>query len=184
MCFRVYVNVVAFTILRPLQADHLFRSEQMLVKELLIRHCTFNVEAMENYTKFWPLTEYSCMAVCGLYTTAWTLVSFLDNEHIHDIFTRTCFMLRHTSRDFPMSRYILQGLKALAWALKKNLPPSAMACFINLGAGKEDLNDIPVAFIIPLHKQVQEMLGDDEDLSEIGGQLGILLSKWSVLSLQ
>jgi hypothetical protein len=180
---RVYINVVALTILRPLEADSLFGSDEMLVEELVIRHCTFNVEAMESYVKGWPLTEYSVMFITGLYAAALTLVSFLHEQRIHSVFSRGCFMLRHTVRHFPLARYILQGLRALAWALKQKLPKEVMPCFTNLGMGKEELQDIPLAFIIPQHKQVQEALGGDEDSEEIAGQLGVLLTKWSVMSL-
>lgn len=58
-----------------------------------------------------------------------------------------------------MSRFILQGIEAFAWSLKVRLPPQASPFFDNLGAGKEELLDIPLAFSLPHVDSVRKLLG-------------------------
>lgn len=176
---------VALSILRPLHADLVLPGQTHSVKDLCISHCRLDTEAMERYVGSWSLKEYSCMAICGNNNTALTLVPLLSDRRTHGMFTRVCFILRWTARDFPMSRYILQGLEALAWSLKQQIPSSALAYFTDLGSGKEDLRDVPVAFMIPRYDEMQEVLSDDgADSSQVAGQLGVLLAKWSALSLE
>ena len=140
---------------------------------------------MEQYFREWRFADYSPMAVCGFYNPSLTLASMLDDTRSHDLFTRACFMLHQTSRDYPMSKMILQGLQALAWSLKQTIPPAALRCIASVNAPKEDLQDVPLGFIIPQHDEVLLLLAaDDKESAQIGAQLGALITKWSRQSIE
>jgi hypothetical protein len=125
------------------------------------------------------------MIVNALYNTAWTLVCLLYDPNTHELFTRTCFLLRWTARDIPVSDYVLQGLKALAWSLKQRIPQTALPYLDPAGATPVDTTDVPMALALPQHREIQEILSDDDsDSSNMGEELGSLLSKWSAMSVK
>lgn len=64
------------------------------------------------------------------------------------------------------------------------IPPIAAQYLENLGTGKEDLRDIPLALALPQADVVRDLLADDaSDAQQFGGEMGALLSKWSALSI-
>jgi hypothetical protein len=140
---------------------------------------------MESYVRKWRFKDYSSMAVCGFYNPSLTLTSMLQDPRSHDLFTRACFALRQTARDYPMSRFILQGLQALAWSLKQPIPPSAQRWIDSVGSQKDELRDVPMGFVIPQYDEIRQLLSDDEhDSSQIGSELGTLISKWSAMTIE
>ena len=124
------------------------------------------------------------MTLCGLYNAILILVESLGDVQVHDAFTEACMMIRKTAYDFPMAKFILQGVLALAWSLNVAVPARAVPCFQNLGAGKEELRDIPLAFVLPQTESVRHLLGQEEEAPEGLIEMGMLLSKWSVLSIE
>ncbi|KAM5346953.1 hypothetical protein ACJ41O_009958 [Fusarium nematophilum] len=66
------------------------------------------------------------------------------------------------------------------------VPPPAGQYLENLGVGKEDLRDIPLAFALPPAASVRQFLSveEEEGGSGIGIEMGLLLSKWSALSVE
>ena len=84
-----------------------------------------------------------------------------------------------------MTRYILHSLQAMAWTMKLQLPPTAQDYFDTLNIAGESLTETPVAFVMPPVGEVRELLSDEGgDDSSVGAELGILLSKWSSLSME
>jgi hypothetical protein len=139
---------------------------------------------MEKYITLWPLEDYSNLVIAGVYATSMTLVSLLHDRNVHEIFGRACAILYYTAQHFPLCRYILEGLKALAWSLKLTLPPKVLQYIENVGLARENYRDIPLAFAIPQHDSIRGILsGGDDDLAETSTQLGGLLSKWSAIYL-
>lgn len=127
------------------------------------------------------------MVACGAQNSALTLVAFLDDPTIQDLFTRASGLLDATSRDFPMSIYVLQGLQALAWAMKMEIPPAAVPYLANTEhlLGEEELRDVPVALTIPYADAVRQLVPEDgRRWSGTGLDLGTLLSKWSAMTLE
>lgn len=139
---------------------------------------------MERYVECFSLQEYSCVALSGIYNSLLILVSHLHNPESHEGFVTACRLMRQTASDFPVARFILQGVRALAWTLKMPLPDAAIPLLKNLGGEKESWRDIPIAFVLPQADAIRELLADDSDgISELGGEMGTLLSKWSALSI-
>ena len=182
--FRVYIDEIAISILRPLHPDTVFGENSESAKDMCIRYCKEDLETIERSINLWPLKEYSCMTLCGLYNTALTLVPLLHDRNTHESFIRSCFLLRIIARDYPMARYVLHSLQSMAWTMKLQLPPAAQDYFDTLSVAGESLTETPVAFVMPPIEEVRELLSDDgTDSSRAGAELGVLLAKWSSLSM-
>jgi hypothetical protein len=121
------------------------------------------------------------MLVAALYWSSITLVSYLSDSRIHDVFSMNCSLLRYAAADFALARVILQGILALAWMLKLQIPDSANAHFEGLD-GEWVSGDVSVAFVLPQYHETKEVMSNEEPSSEdIDGQLGALLAKWTAL---
>ncbi|KAK7409390.1 hypothetical protein QQX98_008452 [Neonectria punicea] len=148
-CFlRVYFDEVLVSVLRPLPPDSIFDNRSS-VKDLCIHYADIDTKVVEQYIRTFSLQDYSVMVLCGLYNAVLTVVPYLDDPRTHSVFFRATLMLRWTARDFPMARFILLGAKALAWTLKAQVPAEALPHLENLGPGKDELKDIPVALALP-----------------------------------
>ncbi|KAH7202425.1 hypothetical protein DER44DRAFT_787234 [Fusarium oxysporum] len=123
------------------------------------------------------------MALCGLYNSVGTVAAYLDDPAARSTFVKASMMLHQIGRDFPMARFILQGIQAMAWASVFALPTEASQYFKELGAGKEEVLDIPIAFTLPSAASVRQLLSADsgENSLEMGTEIGLLLSRWSSL---
>ncbi|KAH8194624.1 hypothetical protein TruAng_011217 [Truncatella angustata] len=184
-CFEsIYLNELFIAILRPLQPDIIFDGKSS-VKDLCIQYAISDLANMKKYVNNFSLNAYSCMVCCGAYNGLLTLSSHLYDRKTHIPFTTACAIIRATARDFPMARFILQAIKALCWTLKMPILPAAMQYLENLGAGKESLRDVPLAFALPQADAVRELLSDDDsDGQQLCSEMGVLLSKWSSLSIE
>ncbi|KAH6647133.1 putative C6 transcription factor [Truncatella angustata] len=184
-CFlSIYLNELFIAILRPLQPDIIFDGKSS-VKDLCIQYAISDLANMKKYVNNFSLNAYSCMVCCGAYNGLLTLSSHLYDRKTHIPFTTACAIIRATARDFPMARFILQAIKALCWTLKMPILPAAMQYLENLGAGKESLRDVPLAFALPQADAVRELLSDDDsDGQQLCSEMGVLLSKWSSLSIE
>lgn len=153
---------------------------------MFIRHCQSMVELLDQYVQTWPLVEYTYTVVCCTNSVALALVPVLDDTRTHDMFARACGIIDASARDFPISTYVLQGIRALAWAMKVNIPPAAAPYLetTSEALGEQELRDLPVALRIPyLDAAGNVMLGDQNDVTAQGAELGVLLSRWSAMSL-
>lgn len=181
--YSIYLDELFIAILRPLQPDIIFEKE-MSVKDLCIQYATSDANNMKKYVDKFSLSTYSCMVLCGAYNALLTLSSHLYDPKTHMPFMIACVVIHATANDFPMARFILQGVKALCWTLKMPIPSLAAQYLENLGTGKESLRDIPLAFALPQVDAVRELLSDDDsDAQQLSGEMGVLLSRWSALSV-
>ena len=180
---RIYTDEVLISILRPLHRDTVFQGTST-AKDLCIEYSDRDTRTIELYAQQFSLKNYSCMVCCGVYNTALTVTSYLDDVKTHHIFARACRILRWIASDFPMARYILQGIKAMAWSLEVPIPSGATSFLEELGAGKDELRDVPLAFALPQSGTMRKLLADEgDDSSQMGVEMGLLLSKWSTLSI-
>jgi hypothetical protein len=183
---RIFLNDVALNILRPLRPSTIVEPNFESVRELCVRHCESTVALLDRYTVSWP-EEYTFMIVLYAYNIAFILLALLDDPSTHDLFARVCEFIGNTALDFPMSSYVLQGLRALAWAMEVQIPPDTLSYLENMsgsitGEGTQ-LQDVPIAYMIPHHDSLKHLLPDDGDDWVVGPsrgiELGSLLTKWS-----
>jgi hypothetical protein len=132
--------------------------------------------------------EYTYTIVCCANNVAFALVPVLDDSRTHDAFARACKIIDASARDIPISTYVLQGVQALAWALKIKIPAAAAKYLDGTGeaSGEKELRDLPVALRIPYldaSGNVARPEGPGTDVAAQGAELGVLLARWSALSI-
>jgi hypothetical protein len=125
------------------------------------------------------------MMVWCAYNIAFTLVLLLDDPDAHALLVRCCEFIGKTIKDFPVSSYVIHGIRALAWSLNVQLPPNIISYFeetIN-PIGEKELRDAPIGLTIPFHENLRHLLPDHEKNwifgTPKGMELGYLLSKSS-----
>ena len=178
------MNEVLISILRPLKADTAF-DQNSTVKDLCLQLGGIDIETIEQYVKRFSLRDYSCMVLCGLYNTLFTVATYLNDPTTHQLFAKACLFMRQTAPDFPMAGFILQAVRAFAWATKMPIPTIAEPSFEGLGITKEELLDVPLAFTLPKTDAVRKLLCNGGDESrKMGVEMGRLLSKWGALSIE
>ncbi|KAH6973694.1 putative C6 transcription factor [Ilyonectria sp. MPI-CAGE-AT-0026] len=181
---RVYFDEVLTGILRPLPPDIIFDND-FNVRDLCIKYADIDTRIITEHIRAFPMQDYSCMTLSGLFNAVLAIVPHLDDPKSHAIFFKATLILRWSVRDFPMSRFTLLGIKALAWTLKIGVPPESAPHFENLMTGKEDLKDIPLAIALPPVEAVRKFLSvEDGECGGPGIEMGLLLSKWSTLSIE
>lgn len=184
---RLFINEVAYGIVRPLPLDARF-GDRGSVADMLLQHCKNDLEVSEAYTELWP-PELSGYYSNGLYNTIITLASLLHEPRSHDLFARACGLERSAARHFPLVRFILKGIHALVLSHGQEIPPAATWCFENLDFNVDDLKDVPVSYALPLHEQVRRSLltngevDDEHEEREMGVQMGKLISRWNGMSM-
>jgi hypothetical protein len=144
---------------------------------LIIRTCESSILLIERYAQTYQLKQYSSILLAALYWSSITLVPYLSDSRVHDVFTTNCILLRCTTADFALAGVILQGILALAWMLKVQIPESAEPQFEGMGA-KEALRDVPVAFALPRYHEISNAIcGGMPRSQNPSRQLGTLLSR-------
>lgn len=127
------------------------------------------------------------VSTCPLYNCAITLVHMVQDPASHDLFGRVCAMLRRFEDDFPLSLFVLQGLKAILLRLQPRPPlPDAMWTFFRgLAMPGGSVMDVPVSLIIPAYAEMSDLMTDDgkETPHHAGVELGKLIMKWNAFEL-
>lgn len=151
----------------------------------MLNYAVVDVDNMEAFVAKYTLREYSCMNLCGSYNSLLVMAFNLDDASVHKDFARACRLIHLSVQDFPMARFILQGIKALAWSTGMALPEAAKPFFENLGDSKDSLRDVPVAFALPEMTDMRRLLTDSEGdpAARRARDMGTLLSRWSTLSV-
>lgn len=125
--------------------------------------------------------------MCCANNISLAMVPLLDDARIHGAFARACRLIDAAARDFPIATYVLQAIQALAWTLKVKIPAAA-APYLESTAdplGEKDLRDLAVALRIPYLDTAGNVAPRyGRDGAAQGAELGILLSRWSAMSLE
>ncbi|EEY15061.1 predicted protein [Verticillium alfalfae VaMs.102] len=112
------------------------------------------------------------------------MAPYLGDHTIHQLFAETSYLMRQTARDFPMSSFILQAIKAFAWTSNLPLPIAAAPYFEDLGMTKQELQDLPLGFALPKTNEIRDIfMREGQELSGVAVDMGKLLSRWCTLSL-
>lgn len=75
--------------------------------------------------------------------------------------------------------YLLQGIKVFTERLNINIPSQAAPYFQALDLPEENLQDVPITFVIPDHEHVAKELNKQEASEALGIQIGALIADWS-----
>ena len=194
----VLLHEIALSVLRPLHRDTIFKPA-VTVKNIFITHCETTVSLIDRYVATWPLVENTYTVVCCTNNVVLALVPFLDDARTHETFTTACKIIASSGKDFPMSAYVLQGVQALAWAMKVKIPPVATRYLgSETGFGEQEFQDLPAALRIPYLDAAGNVApggGDGEGSSRDGkatgtatstsqgAELGVLLARWSAMTI-
>ncbi|PFH61397.1 hypothetical protein XA68_17449 [Ophiocordyceps unilateralis] len=184
-CFlHVYADEVIISILRPLHSRTMFdQARNALASDLLIERAMADAELVKKFLGQFKPVEYSCMTLCGLYNAILILVEYLEDARVPHCFVEVCIMIRRTVRDFPMARFILQGVMAMAWSLDVAVPARSLPYLQGLGAGNEEPADTSLAFALPPIEAMRNLLREDGEVEALV-EMGQLLEKWNAMSIE
>ena len=121
------------------------------------------------------------------FVCSFTLLPLLDSDQsTRQPFITSCLKLRQYAKYWFAAVIILTGLKALAQQLGVVLPSATSSCF----SGIEQMlpprteGDIAVTWVVPQHKELRQLLSDDDRGPERSSvELGILVARWNRMSL-
>ncbi|OAA51725.1 Zn(2)-C6 fungal-type DNA-binding domain protein [Metarhizium rileyi] len=177
---RAYMNQVIFSILRPLPSQTEIEPG-WTVKALHLNFCQIDIDNMERFVKTYTLRDYACINIAGAYNSILVLVYYMADPAVHDMFTKAAYLIGETGGDFPMCRYILQAVKAIAWQSKVALPPKSKRYFENLDRAENSFRDI--SFALP-EENKKKLLATGPQPRFKGDDMGSLLFKWSAMSIE
>lgn len=183
----VLLEEAAIGILRPLRREVVFNQQRDSAGDLLVQHCPAAVDLLDRYVSLWPLEAgYSYTVVCCTNNVALALVPALCDSRVHDAFARACRIVDASARDLPVSTYVLQGIQALAWALDVKIPAAAAGYLESASdaLAERELGDLAVALRIPYLDDAGNLAsGNGEHVAAQGVELGVLLARWSAMSI-
>jgi len=182
-CHSTFEDLVAFAIMRPLDPGAHLIGMEGTAGSLCLRHCNQCVVMCERYLEVLPSLDYSMVSVCPLYHCAVTLVHMLRDPASHNLFDRTCVMLHRLVDDFPLSLFVLQGLKAILLRLRPPLSEETWAFFRGLAMPAGVETDVPISFILPAYEEMGDLLSDDGQDGPSGVELGKLIMRWNAFEL-
>ncbi|EFY91265.1 C6 transcription factor, putative [Metarhizium acridum CQMa 102] len=177
---RAYMNEVLFSILRPLSPQTEIEPG-WTVKALQLSFCQIDIDNMDRFVKVYTLRDYACINIAGTYNSILVLVYHLADPSVHQLFAKAAYLIGETGGDFPMCRYILQAIKAIAWQAKTSLPQMAKRYFENLDGARNSFRDI--SFALPEETGKRMLAGGPQPRFK-GDDMGSLLFKWSAMSIE
>ncbi|KAK1974736.1 hypothetical protein LZ30DRAFT_607281 [Colletotrichum cereale] len=172
---RAYEDQVILSIFRPLEPGVRLPHDGY-VAELLMKYCGRSIDGIEEHERALSLEDCSRMVLVPLFNTAVTLVGLLHHPRSHELFARTCRLMRERINDLPLAGFLLQGLIAVAADNGDRIPEVAKPWFEGLEHDKDALDDVPISFVLPTPRSLR-------DSGDVGIQLGRLLSSYNRLSI-
>ncbi|GAB1316992.1 hypothetical protein MFIFM68171_07202 [Madurella fahalii] len=179
---QVYLNAVAYNIVRPLHAGTVIHG-CYTAKSILMELAALDIQLMETYTRFWGLKEYSPIVILGMCSATVTVLQWLDDPQAAVLFTRGCELIYMVQRDIVGMRYLLQGILAMAWTTGQRIPRDAVRYFEGLEVERAQLKASSFDFALPVQQEARRLLAK-EDIGmdgNSGADVALLLEKWSVL---
>jgi hypothetical protein len=175
---RYHQSEAAISILQRLDSNVRFPQSDSSVKELYLEHCSAVCDTIDRYLKQWPAEGLTGR---GIYIAVTPLIPLLDDPATHSLFERGCCHLRLCIPNLPIFKLLLQAIQAIAWSMKKEIPPNARYCFEGLGK-LDTAKDLPLSFVLPQQKEFLESLErdkDDDEEGDISEELSAILARWS-----
>ncbi|OLN96914.1 Nitrogen assimilation transcription factor nirA 5 [Colletotrichum chlorophyti] len=175
---RAMEDQVILGIFRPLKPDHIIPGDGY-VFDLVLAYCERSITGIEEQEETLCLKECSSMILYPLFNVSTTLARWLHQHKTHDLFSRTCRLIRDQTEDFPFAQNLMQGLLAIAAEEGIAIPASAELYFQGLHLYDAIPKDVPISFVVPSHRD------EDEPWNKVdaGVQLGTLIANYDRLSL-
>jgi hypothetical protein len=176
--------VAILNVVRPLEPSTLISSDFGTAGDLCITACCKDLQNLVAIDKEWPLNKgYSVFVLTALYNSTITLINHLVDVKAHHDFTSGCRLLAQTYSDFSFSGFLLRLLKNLVEKMSIPVPDSASQ-YLDIPMTNTDFTDVPMQAVLPGHEKVLDLLDDDgEESSDMGIELGKVLSKWNRLTI-
>lgn len=178
------MDCIIISAIRPLNSTLHLHYTECTVKELVLKVCDHTAHVIQKFLTYYKPLDYSCMLICGAYNIALALIPYLADTRSHFAFGHACYILHFVSPSYPMIGFIFKGLEAMAWSLKVEIPANAVEYLAEAKIAKDLLMDVPMSFSFPLDEEIRQSLFSEQQDPGIGTELGMLLSKWSRLSIQ
>ena len=178
------MDLIAFTILRSTDPDRPLVKGGPTVMSMLLKHCALSAEVMVKFFQTWNGKECTGMVIFGPLNAASTLIPLLHDNQSQVLFTTLCSLMRTIAGDMPLAEYVMQGWQALAWLMKKGIPASALPYLQNTGEERARLKDVAASLLLMQPYDMREFLEEvSEGADKVELELGLLLAKWSALSV-
>jgi hypothetical protein len=84
-------------------------------------------------------------------------------------------MLLRLVNDFPIASFLLRGLKIVVGHMRLPLPSSAILYHHNPNQLTDELLDVPISFVLPMHKWADHSV---EGLRLTGLEFGRVMMEW------
>lgn len=178
----MHESEIIFTILRGLPLDTPFDTLYDLpgttVKGIIQQRCRTDVELLRCYMQKWGSLD--CLVSRHAHICMHSLIPLLNDPATHPVFTMACMIARQATLNMKVMGYLLQGVQAFAWAMRKTIPESARPFLQGWGA-EAIVSDLPLAFVLPQQEDIKDAFAPDSRkvLREVEDQLGALIERWA-----
>lgn len=182
MLKRMHESEIIFTILRDLPLDTPFETLYDLpgttAKDIIQKRCRADVHLIGSYIQKWESLD--CLPSRHAHMCMLVLTPMLDDPAVHSVFTAACMIVSQSTVSIKVMGYLLQGVQAFAWALRKTIPESAQPYLQGCGA-EETVADLPLAFALPQQDDLKRAFASDGqlDLQEMEDKLEAFIEQWA-----
>ena len=162
----MYEEVIALSVLLPLDPMLRLHEDLGTPESLRIQHCKRILEIFELYWELCPANHHSLSDMYPLhYAASITLIHAPSSRHALDLFGRAISLLLRYVDPFPVTLYLLQGLKSVAIRSGLTLSDTTMESFRTIHVSTTELGDVPVAFAMPVSPKI---LGSRPEEGNVG----------------
>ncbi|KAL2264057.1 hypothetical protein VTK26DRAFT_2843 [Humicola hyalothermophila] len=128
---RMFMNMVAYVIVRPLHVDTVVQPGHT-ARTILMDLCAVDTEMAERYFHRFGMREYTAAVMPGIWGVLLTVIPFLDDPVASSLFVRALHLLRMHYTNIPQFRGVMLGVLATASQLGVRIPEEALRYFGDL----------------------------------------------------
>lgn len=158
----MYMNFVAYAIVRPLHVDTVVQPGYT-ARSILMDLCAVDTELAEHYFHRFGLREYTPAIVPGVWGVLFTVLPSLNDPTASNLFIRACHLLRMVYQGIPQMRNAMFGVVATAHELGQQIPREALQYFGDFEqVNPSELNGAaPAGTAFPAQKEVKGLVALD-----------------------
>jgi hypothetical protein len=175
----MYEEVIALSVLLPLDPTMRLDEDLGTPKSLRLQHCKRILEISELYWELRPANRHSLSDMYPLYYAASiTLIHAPSSRYGRDLFGRAISLLLRYVDPFPVTLYLLQGLKSVAIRSGLTLSDITLESFRTIHVSTTELGDVPVAFAMLVSPEILESRPEEENVGfyQMSVEVGELIS--------
>jgi hypothetical protein len=175
----MYEEVIALSVLLPLDPMLRLHEELGTPESLRLQHCKRILEISELYWELRPANRHSLSDIYPLhYAASISLIHAPSNRHALDLFGRAISLLLRYVDTFPVTLYLLQGLKSVAIRSGLTLSDITLESFRTIHVSTTELGDVPVAFAMLVSPEILESRPEEENVGfyQMSVEVGELIS--------